>query len=49
MTKDQTTEWNYRYTERLGIMAGADDPTEEQKAIARKEADEAVEKIQWTD
>lgn len=32
-------EWNYRYTERLGILCGVADPTENQRVIARMEAD----------
>ncbi len=36
------TEHEYRVSERLGIMCGTAEPTEEQKAIAKKEADEAI-------
>lgn len=38
MTQDQQ-EWNYRYSERLGILCGSDTPTENQKVLARTEAD----------
>ena len=38
-------EWDYRYNERLGIMCGSDQPTKEQDAIARQEADGAIEKL----
>lgn len=31
-------ERTYRYEERLGILCGANEPTEEQKEIARREA-----------
>lgn len=41
-TIELQNEWDYRYTERIGIMCGTEEPTEEQKAIAKKEADEAV-------
>jgi hypothetical protein len=36
-------ERRYRIEERLGIMCGTDAPTDEQLAIAIKEADEWVE------
>ena len=35
-------EWDYRYTERLGILCGAAEPTPAQKRIARQEADVAI-------
>lgn len=38
-------EWQYRYTERLGLLCGTDSPTPDQKAIAIKEANEAVMKL----
>ena len=41
-TTELEMEFFYRYTERLGIMCGTAEPTEEQKAIAKKEADEAI-------
>jgi hypothetical protein len=33
------TERLYRVTERLGLLVGASEPTPEQKALARAEAD----------
>lgn len=35
-------EWRYLYEERLGILCGADDPTLEQDAIARTEANARI-------
>jgi hypothetical protein len=35
-------EWKYRYEERLGILCGDAEPTSEQKAIALKEANQAI-------
>lgn len=40
-----TEEWKYRFTERLGILCGTNEPTDEEKAIAIREADEAMEKL----
>lgn len=46
MTEDELQiEWRYRYWERIGMLCGSGEPTEEQKAIARKEADQAIEKL----
>ena len=46
MTDEQlSVEWTYRYTERLGILCGASEPTVEQIQLAAKEADDAVKKI----
>jgi len=46
MTESEiTAEWKYRYEERLGILCGAETPTEEQESIARREADGAIEKL----
>ena len=38
-------EWNYRVTERLGILCGADEPTPEQLALAQEEADDALRQL----
>lgn len=38
-------EWDYRYHERLGIMCGTDEPTPEQVAIAKLEADQAIAEL----
>jgi hypothetical protein len=46
---DLEAEWKYRYTERLGIMCGDKEPTQEQKNIAIKEANEAVAKLREED
>lgn len=40
-----TLEWSYLYVERLGILCGKDEPTEEQRRIAAKEADEQIERM----
>ncbi len=46
MTREEAhTEWCYRYAERLGILCGPMPPTQGQKELAAKEADEAVEKL----
>lgn len=37
---EEREEWLYRYNERLGILCGDGEPTEEQKQIAAQEADE---------
>lgn len=37
-----TEEWNYRYAERLGVLCEDREPTDEQKRMARDEADLAV-------
>lgn len=42
---DLRDEWNYRFNERLAIMAGVDEPTGDQTIIAMQEADEAIEKL----
>lgn len=39
MTAEQQKEWEYRYQERLGILCEDREPTEEQKRIAKEEAD----------
>ena len=41
-TTELEQEHDYRVSERLGIMCGTDEPTESQKQIAEKEADEAI-------
>ena len=41
-TTELQSEREYRYQERIGIMCGDSEPTEEQKSIAKKEADEAI-------
>ena len=41
--EDIETERRYRMEERLGIMCGTDVPTDEQLAIAIREADEWAE------
>ena len=47
MTIDERDEeWNYRYQERLGILCGAADPTPEQDALARGEADQIVGQLE---
>jgi hypothetical protein len=38
-------EWNYRVTERLGIMCGTDEPTPEQLTLAQEEADDALREL----
>lgn len=38
-------EWNYRYQERLGILCGAGEPTQEQDRIAREEANAVYEAL----
>ena len=45
MTPEEQTEWNYIFQERIGIMCGDGEPTDEQKAIARKEADEHIKAL----
>lgn len=42
---EQTQEWTYRYTERLGLLCADDKPTPEQVAIAESEADAAIAKL----
>jgi hypothetical protein len=42
-------EWQYVYTERLGMMCGGNPPTPEQKAIAMREANEHVSRLTGTD
>ena len=44
-SEDLQAEWNYRYQERVGIMAGAAEPTGDQEVIAMNEADEAIERL----
>lgn len=39
---DLRDEWRYRYQERLGIMCGDGEASEEQKKIAQSEADAAI-------
>lgn len=39
------SEFNYRVTERLGILCGAAESTPAQKALAEKEAWDAIKKI----
>jgi hypothetical protein len=39
------SEWTYRYEERLGILCGKEQPTEEQKRIAKQEADGTIAEI----
>lgn len=41
-------EWTYRYQERLGILCGDREPTEQERAIATAEADQAVKMIEVT-
>ncbi len=38
-------EWCYRYHERLGMLCGDKTPTDAQDTIARKEANEIVERL----
>ena len=38
-------EWLYRYTERIGLLAGDEEPTESEMAMARRDADEAMERL----
>lgn len=47
--RELQAEWRYRYEERLGIMCGDGDPTDEQRGIAMAEADEAIEKLKQND
>jgi hypothetical protein len=42
LTPEQLTEWKHVYETRLGILCGADEPTEQQVEIATTEADEAL-------
>lgn len=42
---DFKREHYYRVSERIGIMAGSDQPTVEQEVLARREADEAIESL----
>jgi hypothetical protein len=39
-------EWNYRYSERLGLLDVVGIPTPEQKKMATEDADAAVKAIQ---
>lgn len=41
-TEEQRTEWLVERDTRIGTMCGAGEPTDEQKAIASKIADEHV-------
>lgn len=45
MTPDHWNEYLYRCTERLAIMCGNAEPTEEQMKIARDEAEQAVKEL----
>jgi hypothetical protein len=47
MTADQRQEYRYRYDERLGILCGKDEPTDEQIKIAKSEADEWLKLEEW--
>ena len=42
-TADEQAEWQYRYLERIGMLCGTDNPTAEQNAIAKAEADAWLE------
>lgn len=42
MTNDEFIEYHYRFTERLGMLCGTDDPTQAQIDQAKTEADDAV-------
>lgn len=42
MTSAQRTEWQYHYTERLGILCEDQEPTQQEITLAKKDADEAV-------
>jgi len=35
-------EWHYRYNERLAMLCGANQPTEDQHKLAEAEADAAI-------
>lgn len=38
-------EWRYRFLERIGILCGTGDPTDEQLEIALNEADAAISEL----
>ena len=45
-TEDELeSEWNYRYSERIGIMCGDSEPDIDQQRIAKEEADAAIQKL----
>ena len=46
MTTEEREEYRYRIEERLGILCGKNDPTDEQMAIAIAESEEWL-KIKW--
>lgn len=49
MTSEELqSEWDYRYQERLGILCGSNEPTDEQRLIAKTEADRAAEELRFT-
>ena len=39
-TRELYVEWEYRHSERIGILCGAENPTPEQVEIAKQEADQ---------
>jgi hypothetical protein len=48
MTPDQQTEWQYRFTERIGILmdSAAGEPSPAHKDIARDDANQAIAAIE---
>lgn len=43
--EEELEEWLHIYQTRLGILCEDREPTEEQRAIAKQDADEAVRKM----
>ena len=48
MTAEEQAEWDYRWHERLGILCGANMPTDEENRIAMEEADETIRQLRAT-
>ena len=46
LTNEQKAEWEYVYTERLGISCEDREPTEGEKRRAREEANRSVKSLQ---
>lgn len=42
---NESPEWQYRYDERIGILCGTNQPTPQQVDLAKREADEAIRKL----
>jgi hypothetical protein len=43
MTPDEFAEWQYRYQERIGMLCENRNPTAEQNAMAKQDADDWLE------